>query len=253
MGLMMIEELRSNCNDNQQEPRSSRDEDHEFLRILDPDAEFFTFQTFNDDKGNGKDAANLAHILHGTLDEHADQLRGLNLAGAGVFVMVNAGDGEGRRAANVKQVRAVFVDLDGAPIEPVLGCKLKPHMVVETSPGRYHAYWRVDGLPLEQFRSVQKAIAVRFGGDPQVHDLARVMRVPGFQHRKSEPFFRTRIVETNDDPPYTAAAIITEFGTESDAQQGAGSKAREIAGVKIKEGDRNSTLSSVAGSMRHQG
>jgi len=126
-------------------------------------------------------------------------------------------------------------------------------MVVETSPDRYHAYWRVDGLPLEQFRSVQKAIADRFGGDPQVHDLARVMRVPGFQHRKSEPFYRTRIVEASDGHLYTPAEIVAEFGTASDAGQGAGAKAREIAGVKIKEGDRNSTLTSVAGSMRRQG
>ena len=99
----MIDDLHSNCNDNQQESRTNRDETHEFLSILDPDADFFTFQTFDDNQGNGKAATNLAHILHGTLAEHVGELRRLNRAGAGVFVMVNAGDGEGRRADNVRE------------------------------------------------------------------------------------------------------------------------------------------------------
>ena len=68
-----------------------------------------------------------------------DNLKALairNGNGAAVWVMVNAGDGKGRRAENVTRVRAVFADLDGAPLQPVMACELEPHCVVESSEGQ---------------------------------------------------------------------------------------------------------------------
>jgi UDP-glucose 4-epimerase len=69
-----------------------------FLKALDPSG-IFTFQTFDDDK-NRKDGS-LARVLHGTLDQHLAALTQLQQRGAGVFVMVNEGDGKGRSAKNV--------------------------------------------------------------------------------------------------------------------------------------------------------
>jgi len=155
-----------------------------FLGLLDPEAEAWTFQAFDD---SALKRGHLAKVCHGSLEEEAARLIVWNAAGAGVFVTINATDGMGRKAANVVRVRALFCDLDGSPIEPVLQCCLRPHIVVESSPGRFHAYWRVTGLPLEQFAPVQKTIAARFSGDPSVHDLSRVMRLPGFWHRKGSP------------------------------------------------------------------
>jgi hypothetical protein len=171
-----------------------------FLHALDP-AGIFTFQTFLDadvfrDADIGiQSAAERPRVLHGSLDDHAEKLTALNDQGAGIFVMVNAGDGvikpgakTCRTAANVQRVRAVFVDLDGAPIAPVLESALPPDWVVRSSPGRWHAYWRVDDCPLERFESMQTALAVKFDGDTTVKDLPRVMRIPGFLHQKAEPF-----------------------------------------------------------------
>src|SRR5438552_5555135 len=92
-----------------------------------------TFQTFDDnhDRKNGK----LARILHGTLDQHAKELTRLNEHGAGVFVAVNRTDMRGRARENIKSVRAVTVDLDGASVDPVKKCVLPPHAIIETSPG----------------------------------------------------------------------------------------------------------------------
>src|SRR5208283_4699107 len=120
------------------------------------------------------------------------ELTRLNGQGAGIFIMVNAGDLKGRTQENVVSVRAVFVDLDGSPLQPVKDAPFKPHIVVESSPGRYHAYWMVSDCPLEQFTLIQKALARKFNGDPKVNDLCRVLRLPGFYHRKAEPFM-TRI------------------------------------------------------------
>ena len=162
-----------------------------FLALLDS-ADDFTFQTFPDPEGESRP---WPRVLHGSLDGHAGELVALNEQGAGIFVMVNAGDGVThpgsktcRTAANVTRVRALFVDLDGAPIAPVLTSALPPDWVVQSSPDRWHAYWRVDDCPLDQFASAQAALAAQFHGDPSVKDLPRVMRIPGFLHRKGEPF-----------------------------------------------------------------
>lgn len=161
-----------------------------FLKVLDP-AGIFTFQTFDDKKGKNP---SLARVFHGTLEQHAPALCRLNAQGAGIFVMVNEGNGvvrDGaktcRTNANVIRVRSLFVDLDGAPLAPVLAA-LQPDIVVESSPERWHAYWLTHDCPLTEFRVRQQQIAGKFAGDPKVIDLPRVMRLPGFFHQKEEPF-----------------------------------------------------------------
>src|SRR5512144_2779908 len=58
-------------------------------------------------------------------------------------------------------------------------------------------------------------LAKRYNGDPKVIDLPRVMRVPGFFHRKGEPFL-THIVEANEAlPPYTADDIVPDHVKDS--------------------------------------
>lgn len=163
----------------------------------------FTFQTFPDRKDKPA-AAGLTQVLHGAPDCHLKTLASLNEQGAGIFVMVNQGDGvvlpsqkTCRTIRNVKRVRALFVDLDGAPIEPVLEAELEPTILVESSPDRWHAYWKVDECPLGQFKASQVALAKRFGGDESVNDLSRVMRIPGFIHQKTDDHFVTRMVDFN--------------------------------------------------------
>lgn len=174
----------------------SRDQAEKFLQLLDPQG-IFTFQTFDDDKVRKN--MGMARVLHGTLSQHWDELALLNQRGAGIFIMVNQGDGiihpgdkTCRTAKNVEAVRAVFADLDGAPLEPVLKA-LPPDIVIESSPERYHTYWLTNDCPLGEFTQRQKQIALKFSSDPKVCDLPRVMRMPGFFHQKDTPFM-TRII-----------------------------------------------------------
>jgi hypothetical protein len=182
-----------------------------FLKVLDATATKFTFQTFDDNKErkerrktNGEPDP-LAKVIHGTLIERFDELASLNARGAGVFVTVNETDFEGRTAKNVKKVRALFADLDGSPVPR--DCP-RPHAVIETSPGRFHVYWRVNGVSLADFPVKQKALAAHFGGDPSVHDLPRVMRLPGFFHRKGTPTM-VRIVTAIDVAPHEISAFAS--------------------------------------------
>lgn len=121
---------------------------------------------------------------------------------------INRTDGKGRKRENIVGIRAVFVDLDGAPLAPVIQWALPQNIVVESSPGRYHAYWLVDGtVALTEFTGLQKKLAKLFGGDPKVHDLPRVLRLPGFSHRKGEPF-RTCVVAYDATlPRYSASEL----------------------------------------------
>jgi len=189
------------------------------LALLDSKASTFTFQTFDDNeerkKALGKENIQrkaegkrpkpdpLAHTLHGSLDDLWHRLVSLNERGAAICANVCETDGRGRATKNIKRVRAVFIDLDGNPPEPVLEDERKPHFAVESSPGKYHAYWLVKGVRLDDFADIQRGLAERFGGD-DVHDLPRVMRLAGFIHRKGSPF-RSQIIYENQRDPYTAA------------------------------------------------
>ena len=153
-----------------------------FMKLLGDGYDDWTFQTLDDDKERGDpQLIRLFQSRHGRV---APELVKLNRRGAGVFAMVNRGDGLGRRTENVVAVRAVFVDLDGTPLSVVDEAPLEPHLVVESSPRRYHAYWCVEDLRLELFERVQKILASELQGDPSVSDLPRLMRLPGFYHPK---------------------------------------------------------------------
>jgi len=165
-----------------------------FLAALAPGTDQFTFQTFDDDPDR-KDR-NLVRVIHGSLGECAAKLKALNLRGAGVFVTVNETNLKGRKAENITKVRALFKDQDK---EATFPSSPTPHIVVESSPNRQHDYWLVDGVKLEEFTKLQKKVIARYGSDPAVHDLPRVMRLPGFLHQKYEPFL-TRIVAINNQP-----------------------------------------------------
>src|SRR3546814_12207969 len=73
-----------------------------------------------------------------------------------------------------------------------------------------------------------------FAGDPKVHDKPRVMRLPGFLHRKSVPFL-SRLV-TCDDTPVTWQEMVEAFGLAQ----------RMTLPAAIPAGERNSTLFRLA-------
>lgn len=151
-----------------------------------------TIQTFDDAKKGRK---NLVRVLHFTECSEGDmlQMKGLNEMGAGIYLTINETDLKGRTKDNIIKVRSLFADLDGIPIGPVLG--YDPSLVVETSPSRYHCYWFSSQVPLDGFSEMQKSIIRTFKADPSVHDLPRVLRVPGFYNKKDEehPFFTSII------------------------------------------------------------
>jgi len=146
-----------------------------------------TFQLF-DDNADRKDKSLIKqfHLKDSMPVKYTQRLEELNCRGAGVYLCINETNGTGRKATDVVKVRAVYADCDECPIDPVW--QYEPSMVVESSEAKYHAYWFTTDTPLDGFRQIQESIIYKFGSDPKVKDLPRVMRVPGFHHNKSTPF-----------------------------------------------------------------
>jgi hypothetical protein len=187
------------------------DEAAEFIKALTGSADTpVTWQWFDDRKNGGSGLQ--PGWVHGSLGEHWDTLVAKNRAGAGIFVMVNEGDGRGRSAPNVVGLRALFADWDeGAPAPGDLD-RCPPSIEVESARGP-HAYWLLRvGEPLSAFQSAQKRIAQFFQSDGKVCDLPRVMRVPGFYHRKGEP----RLVRLRAVRPvrYSIAEVLAHYSTD---------------------------------------
>ena len=101
------------------------------------------------------------------VDLAASELMARNQAGAGIFLTVNrSSKPERRKASDIDMVRALYVDLDGAPMTSEL--EDSADVVTQTSEGRWHAFWRVS-VPLHDFADRQRALIRRFGSDSAIH------------------------------------------------------------------------------------
>ena len=188
--------------------RPDRDQVRRFLDWLEPGGRGFAFRTFSETAYTrlpGSDPLETA--LLGTLDDCWDRLLQLNRAGAAVSVTVNASNGRGRAPQDMVRVRALFVDDDhppaGRPPFPVA-----PQVTVESSPGRFHHYWRVHELPLERFGPLQRRLAEVYGCDHRVFAVNQSMSLPGFWRRKhSRLLVQARLRTLRDGPALSPAQI----------------------------------------------
>ncbi len=218
-----------------------------FFDALYGDKREICFQIFPDNRETSVGA----QWRYGRLEDLWEWLVEKNNKGAGIFFMVNKGDLKGRSTDNVVEVKHLFVDLDGSPMEPLHNILTQPHVIIESSPGRFHAYWRITELDLKDFRNYQVALAKRFGADQQVNDLPRVMRVPGFFHLKKKPFL-TRICKLSKLKPWNPKVLVKALGLDISNGDGV---APAISGSseKFSEGERHRKLLSACGRLRNSG
>lgn len=221
------------------------DQARRHLTLLDEDTLSFIFQTF-DDAPLRRDKT-LTRVICGTLDEHAAELADLNQKGAGIFVAVNRSKNARRRKIDITHVRAIFREADVSDLPPL---PLVPHFIVETSPGKQHEYLLIKPTEdLDTWGLIMARMAEDYGSDPNAKDRARVLRLAGFYHCKNraEPHL-VRIILEGGGLPYTLEHVAKHIPP-----------ARKIKGSTMSVGEtvlvgaRNSTLASLAGSMRRRG
>tara|TARA_R110000796_G_scaffold252500_1_gene387183 strand:+ start:25469 stop:27910 length:2442 start_codon:yes stop_codon:yes gene_type:complete len=158
-----------------------------YLRTIQPASTKFVFQTFTDSKEVTKQLKAdkkrdpLACTFTATAEEALPRLQVLQNKGAGIFVQMNVSTARGKD--NVTQLSTYFLDTDGAPIGPIIKAMPKPLMVVSSSKGNFHIYWRTTDA-LQSFKMTQLSLALSFGCDDQMVNLDRVVRIPGSWHLK---------------------------------------------------------------------
>lgn len=182
------------------------------LRILEGEQ---TFQLFSDrDDGTKRRAM----MLHGTYAELYDTLKRYNDEQPyGIYFTVNQTNGRGRSAKDITGIRAYFIDIDGitdpqdknAAFRALESGPLPPSAVVLSANG-VHAYWYAaaqESTDPDEFSRTNIHLIAAYGGDKAVKDIARVLRVPGFNHHKSEHPYRITTLTERNNRIYTAAQI----------------------------------------------
>lgn len=160
-------------------------------------------------------------------------LRQRNDEGYGVFVQINDADGNGFESKNIIAAPCLFADFDGAPLENLYRLALRPHMIIETSAGKFHAYWRIGDLPIDQFTALQARLIRIMESDPVVKDKARIMRLPGFLHQKDpERPHLVSIIERNDCAPYDTKTFVAALEA-AEAALGQTAPAKPVAKQSI--------------------
>ena len=154
------------------------------LLAIDP-TEPQTWQVFKD----RPDATCFPEHRHCTLATALPWMERAQRAGGGVFWTVQQTDGRGRKAFNVTRIRHLYVDCDqGLPER----WHVEPACVVESSPGKQHAYWVLADAPgvvdAAAFTVAQQRLIAHYKSDPACKDLPRVLRLPGTTHQKGDPF-----------------------------------------------------------------
>src|SRR6266851_907986 len=189
--------------------RPDRAETERFLRALVGSVDVpVTFQTYDD----AKKGRPLERILHGTLTEHWSELVRLNAAGAAVAIMVNEGDGQGRKDANVRALRALVADDDGGTLTPTALEVGPPSIIVQSRRG-IQPWWRLrPGEPLERFKPAVQALAKALQTDPAAAKLPQVMRLPGFLHMKNPAAPFMACVVQASDVTYSSDEVLEAYG-----------------------------------------
>lgn len=176
-----------------------------YLKLLDPNAKKFLFACFDYRK------INKGRTYYGSFDSSVKQLKDANDKNYCIYVTVNETKAGERKKESITRARAIWVEDDKASQSPRTDWPIKPSMIVESSPNKYHYYWMTSTKKFDEWDAVMETMVTKHGCDNKAKDLARVLRLPDFIHKKdvSKPF-TTRIVESTGDV-YSWLAIKAAF------------------------------------------
>ena len=165
--------------------------------------------------GNGSKLEVIKLLSHeAPLEARSSSAEEFNVRGYAVFWMpTRFAEGYEETYSAAKSFRAFIVDLDGAPIAPVLDFSVQPTVIVESSPGKYQAVWVLEteiaciktsglgsGITCDEYNSVAASLAALFNGDLNAARATQPFRAPGFTHWKKKEGFQSHIFWTKQTP-----------------------------------------------------
>lgn len=190
-----------------------------------------------------------------------------NKDGFGIFWTPNKFNGD-RKTENLEKIRYWFVDIDGGEKKEIYNrlvtAIIKPTYIVETKNG-FHGYFEAENATEDNFRIIQKGLIKKFRGDPACKDVSRLLRVPGYFHRKdpNNPFLVKKVFESGKS--YKEKLMMYCFPFEEpkiEKMDYSGDKEdllleenwdRIFKLNHIRDGNRNNELSRIAFWLRDEG
>jgi primase-like protein/AAA domain-containing protein/DNA primase RepB-like protein len=150
-----------------------------------------------------------------------------------------------RKKENAAAVQTLWVDLDGTRIP---NGSFAPSAAVETSPGKYHAYWLLEEpIPPETAERLNKRLAHKVGADASGFDLSQLLRVPGTKNYKYPEAPEVEILHLDLEVAYSPRSLEEQLPKVEERRQAQPVESR------IASGGRNKELTSIAGTMRRRG
>ena len=114
----------------------------------------------------------------------------------------------GRALENVLPVSWLWADLDDVHPSAATAMGLMPTIAVESSPGRYQAYWK---LASEQRPNVveklNRGLTYALGADKGGWDLTQVLRIPGTRNHKYHGAPRVRLMDYREGLVYKSRYV----------------------------------------------
>jgi hypothetical protein len=181
-----------------------------------------------------------------------------NAAGQHIYFGANPRIKKGARGdAGIALARCLFIDDDNTTVETtrakIAAANLPAPTTLINSGHGVHAYWRLSEpmADMVAWRSAQKRLIAALGSDASIHNPERIMRLPGFTNHKP-PVMPCELVEIEPLRIYTLAALMDVLPVSEIPRipRTAAAAANDDA---IPDGKRNSTLTSLCGTMRKRG
>jgi hypothetical protein len=115
----------------------------------------------------------------------------VNCQGWNIYItpsVLKAGVRSRTKDSFIPEQDVVFVDADNKQaMEKVRAEYPYPTLVVKTSIGHYHIYWKLtEKISIDEQEAIMKRIAQDIGADPAATDVSRVLRLPGFWHKSKD-------------------------------------------------------------------
>ena len=133
---------------------------------------------------------------------------------------VSKGPKEATEISDIEAINCLYADIDGHDFDDkeqaakhVQKINPKPSVVIDSG-GGYHCYWLLDepfilntSLKRDIASRVQKQWVVYVGGDLAVHDIARILRLPGTLNYKYTPPRKVKEIYSYLDRVYSLSEL----------------------------------------------
>lgn len=197
-------------------------------------------RTFSD-KGDNSDGGHKSECILKNFPLYEKTLHDENRRDRGIFFVVNGGGQDDKTVLKtVKRPKAHFIDIDDYSFEDqvkrINEFGLDPSIIVKTSKS-LHCYWLTDDeAQMIKFRAIQAGLIQFFGSDVKIKNESRVMRIYGFEHRKSDPVL-VKLIKFDPDLRYSQQEIVEKLISHGITQVDTTDEKKDVGQMKVYDWD----------------